>query len=66
MLLPETESLSRRVLTLPTGTDVGPEQISLLCQIIKTAVSYGSEVRDRLAEREMVSAAGAKFYSDLS
>jgi len=66
MLLPETESLSRRVLTLPTGTDVGPEQISLLCQIIKTAVSYGSEVRDRLAGREMVSAAGAKFYSDLS
>lgn len=64
MLLPETESLSQRVLTLPTGTSVQPEQISRLCQIIRTAVARGDEVRQRLAERKLVSAPGAKFYSD--
>jgi dTDP-4-amino-4,6-dideoxygalactose transaminase len=43
LLLPQTESLSKRVLTLPTGTDVGPEQIYLVCLIIKTAILQASK-----------------------
>lgn len=49
LVLPETERLVKRVLSLPTGTAVGPEEIEKICLIIRTAVTSGSEVRDRLA-----------------
>ena len=39
LLLPETEKLSQRVLILPTGTAILPEDISQICQIIYIAVS---------------------------
>lgn len=63
MLLPETEDLSQRVMTLPTGTDVSPDQISVLCEIIRTAVVNGADASERLAGRERLAAPGAKFYS---
>lgn len=59
LLLPETERLSKQVLSLPTGTDVGPRQISLICQIIKTIVSRGWEVRERLSSRELALTQGS-------
>jgi dTDP-4-amino-4,6-dideoxygalactose transaminase len=48
MLLPETEKLVKRVLSLPTGTAVGPDEISQICQIIRLVVARGWEVRKRL------------------
>lgn len=52
MMLPVTESLTSRLLTLPTGTAVGPEEISGICEIIAAAVERGPGVRRRLAELE--------------
>jgi dTDP-4-amino-4,6-dideoxygalactose transaminase len=42
--LPETEKLTQRVLTLPTGTAVASEQIKTICDIIKFAMSHGKRV----------------------
>ncbi|HEX4165303.1 MAG TPA: DegT/DnrJ/EryC1/StrS family aminotransferase [Bryobacteraceae bacterium] len=39
LLLPHTERLCSRVLVLPTGTTVAPEDIQAICQIIKTALA---------------------------
>lgn len=47
LLLPETDRLAKRVLSLPTGTAVGPAEIGKIRQIIRLAVTHGSEVRDR-------------------
>jgi dTDP-4-amino-4,6-dideoxygalactose transaminase len=51
LLLPETEKLAERVLTLPTGTAVGPDEISKVCQIIRFVVEHGAEVRLMLQSR---------------
>jgi dTDP-4-amino-4,6-dideoxygalactose transaminase len=42
--LPETERVSDRVLTLPTGTSVGPEDIALIARIIRLAVGHAGEL----------------------
>lgn len=36
--LPRTEALCRRVLSLPTGTGVGPAQIAAICAVIRETV----------------------------
>ncbi len=51
--LPETIALSERLITLPTGTAVGPEQVGKICDIIRTAVHYGTEVKQSLGEQEV-------------
>lgn len=51
LLLPETERLTRRVLVLPTGTAVGPDDITKLCGIIKTVIANGSAVKRELDKR---------------
>ncbi|MHA1289817.1 MAG: aminotransferase class I/II-fold pyridoxal phosphate-dependent enzyme, partial [Candidatus Thorarchaeota archaeon] len=48
LLLPETEKLVNRVLSLPTGVAVGTDEIDKVCQIIQFAVEYGAEIRSRL------------------
>lgn len=48
LLLPETEKLAKRVLVLPTGTAISPEEIDTICQIIQTAISNSSEIQQRL------------------
>lgn len=48
LLLPATERLSKRVMSLPTGTAVAPAQVSMICQIIRQAVENASELRFRL------------------
>ena len=53
LLLPETERLSQRLLSLPTGTAVGPTEVSQICQIIRLVAENGWEVRERL-ERKVV------------
>jgi dTDP-4-amino-4,6-dideoxygalactose transaminase len=53
LLLPETEKLVQRVLSLPTGTSVGTEEISRICQIIRISIAHGQEITQRLAEGEI-------------
>lgn len=50
-LLPETEKLAARVLVLPTGTAVGVDDITKLCDIIRTVVSNGAWVSSELGRR---------------
>jgi len=47
ILLPETERLSTRVLSLPTGTSIGTVEIRKICQIIRWVVSNGKAVSER-------------------
>lgn len=51
LLLPETEKVVKRVLSLPTGTAIGPDEVCRICQIIRVVVAHGHEVRERLANR---------------
>jgi dTDP-4-amino-4,6-dideoxygalactose transaminase len=48
-LLPETERLVERVMTLPTGTDVGQRDIDRICDILRFAVTHGREISQRIA-----------------
>lgn len=43
-MLPITEQLASQVIALPTGTAVGSEQISAICEIVRWIVSNGAEV----------------------
>ena len=53
LLLPKTEALVQRVLCLPTGTAIGPDEISKLCQVIRFVVAHGPELSLKLsAEQE--------------
>ena len=52
LMLPVTEDLTGRLITLPTGTAVGPDQISKIAETIRSAVKHGPEIRRRLADRE--------------
>jgi len=49
LLLHETEKLTRRVMSLPTGTAVAPEQIQVICQIVRIAIENAEELKARLA-----------------
>lgn len=48
LLLPNTERLITRVLSLPTGTAVGSEEIDKICQIIRLVVVNGPKIKERL------------------
>lgn len=48
LTLPETETLTRRVIALPTGTAIGRAEIDKICQIIRMVVTHGKEVRERI------------------
>jgi dTDP-4-amino-4,6-dideoxygalactose transaminase len=45
--LANTEALTRRVLSLPTGTSVDPEAIATICSIIAVATRSGAELAGR-------------------
>jgi dTDP-4-amino-4,6-dideoxygalactose transaminase len=51
LLLPHTERLSDRVLSLPTGTSVGPDDIEKICGIIQFVAKHGQEIGERLIKR---------------
>jgi len=53
LLLPLTERLAARVLTLPTGQAITAEMIDRICTIIQTALENASEVRNMLEERRL-------------
>lgn len=48
LVLPVTERLSRRVLSLPTGTSVGKDDIRSICAVIRLAMTNGPGLRARL------------------
>ena len=50
LVLPETEKIANRVFSLPTGTAVGPDEISKICQIIRLAVARGLETHRKLSD----------------
>ncbi len=45
LLLPRTEELCERVLVLPTGTAIGPQEIQGICRVIKTALAYPEDCK---------------------
>lgn len=49
LLLPETERLAERVMTLPTGTSIGLEDVARICQVIQFATTHGQESSAKLA-----------------
>jgi dTDP-4-amino-4,6-dideoxygalactose transaminase len=50
--LPVTEALANRVLVLPTGTAVTPEDVAGICAIIRLAVAHGGDLHAQLADRQ--------------
>jgi dTDP-4-amino-4,6-dideoxygalactose transaminase len=48
LLLPETERLVQRVISLPTGTAVAEREIGNICGIIRFVAKNGHEIRERL------------------
>jgi dTDP-4-amino-4,6-dideoxygalactose transaminase len=52
LLLPNTELLAGKVLSLPTGTAVSLEEIGKICRVIKLAADNGPEVTRRLADMD--------------
>jgi len=47
--LPQTELLTQRVMTLPTGTAVGPAEVSQICELIRRSLAAGPEIHERLS-----------------
>ncbi len=50
LLLPNTEQLVHKVMSLPTGTAVGEAEISKICGIIRLAVTNAAALQKRLGE----------------
>jgi dTDP-4-amino-4,6-dideoxygalactose transaminase len=48
LMLPETEKLSERVMLLPTGSAVGPDEIHLICSLIRLVHGRAEEITSRL------------------
>ena len=48
LLLPETERVASRVLSLPTGTSVGQDQIGKICEVIRYVSDNASDVKKKL------------------
>lgn len=49
LVLPQTERLVKRVLSLPTGTAVGPEEIREISQLVRLSVTNGSDITERIS-----------------
>jgi dTDP-4-amino-4,6-dideoxygalactose transaminase len=47
-LLPETERLAERLLILPTGTAVEPDDVTEICAILRLAIGGSGELQTRL------------------
>ncbi len=44
LLLSNTERLSARVMALPTGSSIGPNEIKIICQIVRFAIEQGKKI----------------------
>jgi dTDP-4-amino-4,6-dideoxygalactose transaminase len=64
LMLPNTERLVRRVMTLPTGTAVGLEEINRICEIIKFAVNHWKDIGEKLSKHtRQEEIASSSYYS---
>ncbi len=52
LLLPETERLTNRVMSLPTGTAVTPDDVGKICALLRQAITHAAELVDRLRTTE--------------
>jgi dTDP-4-amino-4,6-dideoxygalactose transaminase len=57
LLLPETERVAAKVVVLPTGSAIGDNEISGICQVIRLATANGRLLRDQLSAGSKVAAA---------
>jgi dTDP-4-amino-4,6-dideoxygalactose transaminase len=48
--LPVTDAVAARVLCLPNGTAVGPEEVAAICRVIRFVAAKASEVQARLRD----------------
>jgi dTDP-4-amino-4,6-dideoxygalactose transaminase len=51
LVLRATDVVAERVMLLPTGTAVGPEEIAGICQIVRLAVTASGDVREAIEAR---------------
>jgi dTDP-4-amino-4,6-dideoxygalactose transaminase len=51
LLLPNTERLAKQVLCLPTGTAVGPEDISKICMVIRLVIDNSESIKELLSDQ---------------
>ena len=58
-ILPQTDRVAARVLTLPTGTGITPEEAVTIAGIIRGAMSHGPALRRALSARPPVTSAPA-------
>jgi dTDP-4-amino-4,6-dideoxygalactose transaminase len=58
LLLPHTERLVRQVMSLPTGTAVGEEEIRGICDIVRFAANRGAGIVERLSAIDGIRGAG--------
>lgn len=52
LLLPATEQLVTRVMSLPTGTAVSSDNVAKICELIRLTVTNGSEISECLRHSE--------------
>lgn len=50
--LPETERLTERMLCLPTGTGVQPEEIVRICKLIRFVIRHSAEILERVQSNQ--------------
>jgi dTDP-4-amino-4,6-dideoxygalactose transaminase len=50
MLLPETERLTGEIMSLPTGTSVGKEDIDKVCELVKFVTARGKKIAGMLGK----------------
>ena len=50
LLLPETERLVERVVVLPTGTAIDPEEVQVICRVVRWVINHGTEITGRLGQ----------------
>lgn len=50
LLLPETEQLTHRVMSLPNGTGVTDEQVAMICALLRFCCENGPEIARRLGQ----------------
>ena len=48
LLLPHTEQVCSRVLVLPTGTGISPDEITGICRILRLAIANAAKVNEQL------------------
>ncbi|MGD8435854.1 MAG: DegT/DnrJ/EryC1/StrS family aminotransferase, partial [Syntrophobacterales bacterium] len=53
LLLPETEKISQRMLSLPTGTAITTGDIEKICQIIKFVVEQSIQIKSKLISNKI-------------